>query len=303
MTFAELLTRNPAILTECAISERLRRQPGIDLHPVLFNTPLIYEENGRKSLEEIYRSYIDVARDAQFPILLCAPTWRINQGRIKEAGAPVSINRDAVAFMRGLKERYSSHDAPITVGALLAPKNDCYSPSFALQRSQSAAFHGWQIDELAEAGAEVIVCQTIPAVSEALGMADRLGASGLPYIISFVINRFGRVLDDTLLAEAMEIIDRSVAMPPTGYMVNCVYPTFLDAKNQSPTFFSRLVGIQANASSKDHDQLDGSDHLQQDPLPDWGENMLELHREHGVKILGGCCGTDHTYLRYLAASL
>ena len=86
-------------------------------------------------------------------------------------------------------------------------------------------------------------------------------------------------------------------------MVNCVYPTFLDAENQPEGFFRRLIGIQANASSKDHDQLDGSEILQQDPLVDWGRNMLELHRNFGVKILGGCCGTDHTYLQYLVDSL
>ena len=65
----------------------------------------------------------------------------------------------------------------------------------------------------------------------------------------------------------------------------------------------RLIGIQANSSSKDHAQLDGAEELQQDPLSDWGREMLQLNKEYGVKILGGCCGTDHTYLRYLAESL
>jgi methionine synthase I (cobalamin-dependent) len=86
-------------------------------------------------------------------------------------------------------------------------------------------------------------------------------------------------------------------------MVNCVYPTFLHAENQSTEFFKRLVGIQANASSKDPDQLEGSEHLQQDPLTDWGENMLQLNKRYGVKILGGCCGTDHSYLQYLVEHL
>jgi methionine synthase I (cobalamin-dependent) len=27
--------------------------------------------------------------------------------------------------------------------------------------------------------------------------------------------------------------------------------------------------------------------------------MLRLNTEFGVKILGGCCGTDDTYLQYL----
>lgn len=303
MTFETFLNKSPVILTECAISERLRRQPDIALHLRLFNTALIYESNGRKRLEEIYRSYHQVARQAKLPILLCAPTWRVDKDRIDEAGAPSSINQDAVTFMKRFRNRYDSEDSRIITGALLAPKNDCYSPQAALGRRQSSEFHGWQIDKLADADAEVIIAQTMPAVSEALGMADRLAVSGKPYIISFVINRSGSVLDGSPLLEAIERIDQSVASPPTGYMINCVYPTFLDAENQSPDLFKRLVGIQANASSKDHDQLDGSERLQQDPLPDWSKNMRALHKNFGLKILGGCCGTDHRYLRDLVNSL
>lgn len=303
MTFTKILKEAPLILTECAISERLRRRPDITLHPTLFNTPLIYDANGREGLEEIYHSYAAIARAARLPLLLCAPTWRIDQERVAEAGVPLFINRDAVNFMNGFKARHSSAAAEIITGALLAPKNDCYSPGAALTRSRAAEFHGWQIDQLVAADTEVIIAQTMPAVSEALGMADRLATSGKPYVISFVINRFGRVLDGTDLAEAIERIDQEAALPPAGYMVNCVYPTFLHAEHQGPEFFKRLIGIQANASSKDHDQLDGSEQLQQDPIADWGKNMLHLHRRYGVKILGGCCGTDHRYLRYLVESL
>jgi homocysteine S-methyltransferase len=172
-----------------------------------------------------------------------------------------------------------------------------------LSRTRSAAFHGWQIDELAESPAEVIIAQTMPAVGESLGMADRLGASGKPYIISFVIDRFGRVLDGIPVADAMDRIDQAVDRHPAGYMVNCVYPTFLRAEDQKPGFFKRMIGIQANASSKDHTELDGSEQLMQDPLPDWVGNMLMLNREYGVKILGGCCGTDDAYLQHLADAL
>lgn len=303
MNFNKLLKEFPLILTECAISERLRRRPDVELHPVLFNTPLIYEETGRKRLEKIYYSYLEIANKAKLPILFCAPTWRVSKERIEEAGVPLSINRDAVTFMNGFRARHNSNNSKVTIGALLAPKNDCYSPVAALGRDQAADYHSWQIDELAETEAEVIIAQTMPAVSESLGMADRLAVSGKPYVISFIINRSGRVLDGTRLTEAIDRIDQSVESPPAGYMVNCVYPTFLHAENQSTDFFKRLVGIQANASSKDPGQLEGSEHLQQDPLSDWGDHMLQLHKKYGVKILGGCCGTDQSHLGYLAENL
>ncbi len=300
MDIVTTIKNSSLILTECAISEQLRRQTDIELHPLLFNTPLIYQEKGRKRLQDIYGGYRDIALQASLPILLCAPTWRVDRARILAAGFSQSINKDAVCFMKNLEYRWQHQDSPLFTGALIAPKNDCYSPDEALSREDSREHHSWQIDELAKADVAVIIAQTMPSVSEALGMADVLANTTIPYIISFVINRSARVLDMTPLAEAMQTIDNAVTNPPTGYMVNCVYPTFLHADQQSPAFFQRMIGIQANSSSKDHDQLDDSEILQQDPLTDWGKQMVDLNRKYGVKILGGCCGTDETYLRYLA---
>lgn len=303
MGFRDILHEQPVILTECAVSERLRRFADISLHPTLFNTPLIYDQNGRNRLEQVYRSYLAVAREAGLPILLCAPTWRVDRDRIDEAGVPESINRDAVSFMQELKERHGSENLQISAGALIAPRNDCYSPDAALSRQQAAEFHAWQIEELLEAEAEVVIAQTMPALGESLGMADRLAAAGRPYMISFVIDRNGMVLDGTPLAEAIKRLDQEVAAAPLGYMVNCVYPTFVNADSQPPELFKRLTGIQANASSRDHQELDGAETAIQDPLEDWTAHMVKLNRAHGMKILGGCCGTDDNHLRSIARSL
>ncbi|MHC4243586.1 MAG: homocysteine S-methyltransferase family protein, partial [Planctomycetota bacterium] len=35
-------------------------------------------------------------------------------------------------------------------------------------------------------------------------------------------------------------------------------------------------------------------------VADWGDEMLKLNRKYGMKILGGCCGTGVTHLKYLA---
>ena len=303
MKFEQLLQENKLVLTECAISERLRRRSDVELHPVLFNTPLIYDQLGRERLSEIYLSYRQVAKTAKLPILLCAPTWRVDRERIAESGVADTINRDAVSFMQAFRAQYISEESTIIAGALIAPKNDCYTPALSLNREEAATYHGWQIGELVDAGAEVIIAQTMPAVSESLGLADCLAASGASYIISFVVDRMGEVLDGTPLSEAIDCVDQSVSVPPVGYMVNCVYPTFINIAKQPESLVRRLVGIQANASSKDHEDLDGAEQLQQDPLQDWGENMLELHRKYGVQILGGCCGTDDRYLQYLVDNL
>ena len=123
-----------------------------------------------------------------------------------------------------------------------------------------------------------------------------MAETGLPYIISFVINREGEVFDGTPLAQAVANMDAVLETPPFKYMVNCAYPTFICADRQPTSLFTRLFGIQANSSSKDQLDLDGSSITQRDSLEDWVEQMLILHRRHGMKLLGGCCGTDERYL-------
>jgi methionine synthase I (cobalamin-dependent) len=63
----------------------------------------------------------------------------------------------------------------------------------------------------------------------------------------------------------------------------------------------RLIGFDANASSKDHQDLEGATTTIRDSRQDWVAEMLKLNRDHGVKILGGCCGTEDRYLRELVA--
>jgi S-methylmethionine-dependent homocysteine/selenocysteine methylase len=299
MSLSSTLTTSSLVLTECAISERLRRAGDIELHPTLFNTPLIYHAQGREKLAAIYRQYREIAARAALPILLCAPTWRVDRDRLAEAGFDASLLFDAVNFMRDLREKWQAPDSEIFIGGLLGPKNDCYRPEQALSVDNASGYHQWQVDRLAETGVDCIVAQTIPAVSEGLGIARALSRANIPAIISFVIDRQARVLDGTPLFEAITAIDNALATPPLGYMVNCVYPTFICAERQPSALFERLIGIQANSSSLDHSQLDGAEVLHRDDLRHWGENMLRLNGEFGLKILGGCCGTDDSYLQYL----
>lgn len=300
MKLAEIIQSFPLILTECAVSERLRRAEGISLHPQLFNTPLIYDNFSRQRMTEIYYQYRKVAVEAKLPQILCAPTWRLDQQRLAENGFDGSLVDDAVDYMLGLRRKWRDKDSPLFIGGLVGPQNDCYSPSQAPSEHSARIFHRWQIDKLAAKNVDCVIAQTIPAASEACGIAKTAAEAGVPAIISFVINREGRILDDSPLMEAINYIDSKAAPAPIGYMVNCIYPTFLKAENQPAELFTRLIGIQANSSSKDHTELEGSEILYQDDLEHWGRSMLELNRIHGVRILGGCCGTDHTYLRIIA---
>ncbi len=301
MNITELFQVESKILGECAIAERLRRIPDVRLHETLYNTPLIYGPDGaREIMTGIYREYLSVAQAASLPLLLTAPTWRLDHERVKLAGVPATINTDAVAFLQQVKADFDSHQT-VCVGALTGPQNDCYRADLAPEEGAAQAFHSQQIDELAATDADFLLAQTLPAVPEAIGIARAMAAAGKPYIISFCTGVDGDILDGTPLPEAMRMIDE-VSTPPLGYFVNCTHPAFL-LKGYEGQVLDRLIGIQANASSKNVLELDGSGKTEADSVDTWARDMLRLHVEHGVKALGGCCGTTTQHLEALTAEI
>jgi len=292
-----LVEEHELVLLEAAVVERLRRGSNVQLHPDLVHAPLIYDETGRAALRSIYEDYMAVARSANVPFLMCAPTWRANRARVEAARVPSSINVDAVRFLQEIRGDSRS----VQVGGMMGCRNDCYRPEEGLSAAESEVFHAWQINQLAGAGVDFLLSETLPNVEEAVGIARAMAATGVPYLISFVISREGRVLDGTSLLDAVRRVDTAVEQKPLGFMVNCAYPTFLCPEQQPAELFERLIGCQANASSLDHCDLDGADQLESESIADWAGEMRKLHAPFGLKILGGCCGTNADHLRALVS--
>jgi len=131
---------------------------------------------------------------------------------------------------------------------------------------------------------------------------------GVPLVMSYVARSDGKVLDGTFLGEAVERIDGLGCEPPLFHMVNCIHPAnfarALGRDENAPLVSSgRLIGLQANASMLAPDELDGREELDADDPIRWAGAMAALRKTYGIKLLGGCCGTDETYLRRLAQFL
>jgi len=303
MNMKKILKDNRLILAEAAVIETLRRTEGVKLHPQLEHALLIYDAKGKDELTQIFSSYIGVARKARVPLMICSPTWRASRNRLEASGIERDVNGDAVRFLKDVRAEQGDFESNILIGGLIGCKNDCYRPGECLLSDEAHRFHGWQIERLCAQGVDFLMAATLPAVTEAIGIARSMSDAGRPYFISFVINRAGRVLDGSLLDAAIETIDAAAENPPLGYMINCAYPSFLIPDDLPSVILERLVGFQGNASSLDHDQLDNSPELQSDPIEDWGNRMIDLNTRFGIKILGGCCGTDARHLEYIVSHI
>jgi len=291
------------VLMEAAVSEIMDQREDVEVHPRLGAAPLVSDPAGRAVLNELYQGFIKVARQGGVPLLITAPTWRTNGERIAEARVSLDINRHGVDFMKSIRDQAGGFAPMIVVGGLLGCQNDAYKPEQGLSPDQAAEFHAWQAERLAEAGAEFLMAATLPAVPEALGLARAMASTGVDFIVSFVINRQGLILDGHTLEEAFALIDENCSPQPLGYMINCAYPSFIQADAEPQNVFSRLIGYQANGSSLDHAELDRAEGMLADDITDWAGRMIELNRRFGVKILGGCCGTTSQHLQALVSQM
>ena len=308
-TFQELLTQSPAVLGEGAVIERLRRAPGIRLDDHVVNSALIYQESGRAALETIYRQYLAIGQRYQLPLLLSTPTWRAGRERIAAAGlAGRDLNGDNTRFLAKLRDGSGDYARQVAICGLMSCRGDAYKPDEAMSADAAADFHAWQADALAAAGVDFLLAATLPALSEALGLARAQAATGLPYVISFVARREGTLLDGTPLSVAISTIDAAVTPRPLAYLVNCTHASIfrsalLNERNSSPLVKQRVIGLLANTAALSPEELNERTDLVEEAPAVFGRSVAALRSELGMKILGGCCGTDERHIACLEREL
>lgn len=308
-SFPQFLAQHPCILGEGAVIERLRRAEGCELDPWVVNSAFIYDPVKRAALETICRQYLDIGREFDLPLLLSTPTWRASRERIARAGlAGRDLNGDNFRFLDALRRSYGEYAEQVVICGLMSCCGNAYDPSEALAVDEAREFHAWQAEQLAASGVDFLLAATLPALSEAIGLACALAATGLPYLISFVVRPAGTLLDGTPLTEALAAIDTSADPPPLAYLVNCTHASFfrsalLQGSTSADYVRKRIVGLLANTAALSPEDLDESSGLVEEAPEVFGSAVASLREELEMKILGGCCGTDQRHIRCLASAL
>jgi homocysteine S-methyltransferase len=308
MGIQDVIKESNLIMTEGAVVERLRREFMVDLNPHIVHAGLIYSE-AKFILERIYKQYIDIVHEHDLPMIVLTPTRRANPERLMQTQyKDKDVNGDCVYFLKDIRNQYGVYSSKIFIGGLMGCKGDAYKPQEALISDEAFSFHQTQAQSLANAGVDFLCGTTLPAYSESLGLAMAMATTGKPYVLSFVVRPDGTLLENTPLHDAISQIDLLVNPKPLFYLVNCVHPSvlrsaFMNESNSSDLVKKRLIGIQANTSSKSPEELDGSAELISEDINALTNVMVQLHQEYGLKIFGGCCGTNDKHIQQLIDDL
>jgi homocysteine S-methyltransferase len=303
MAVSERILSGP-VLAEASIFERLRRAPDVAFDPEVGVGGLVADQEGAALLSDIHRSYLRVGRAQGLPVLLQTDTWRAHPLRIeRSAFAGRDLNGEHVALLRALRDAEGESADEVLIGGLVGPLGDGYGADGAPSREDAGRLLRPQADALAQAGADLLVAATLPDGDEAMGIADALAATGLPYLIGVVVRPDGTLLDGTRLASFVETLDATTDTPPLGYALTCVHPDVASAALVAEPIGDRAVALFANTSARSPEELDGLDHLETAEAEGFADAVVRAQAAHGLRIVGGCCGTDESHLAAIARRL
>ena len=341
LSFIESFRTSPFILTEGAIVERLRHEFHISPDKHIAHAALIYDDSHREILASIYRQYLQIATEFRLPLMLMTPTRRANIEQIAASDyRHKNVLADTMAFLSRFRDEAST---PVYIGGLAGCRGNAYDGRYYLSVEEAMEFHFPTVRTLAQSGADYLFAGIMPQLTEAIGMANAMAATGLPYIISFMICRDGRLIDGTFIHDAIgmanamaatglpyiisfmicrdgrlidgtfihdaiDAIEKETSTRPLCYMANCVHPdvlhqALLHPRNDTPLVRQRFQGIQANAANLSPEELDGCDHLISSSPEELADRLMTLLWDFPLKICGGCCGTNQQHMHRFAEML
>lgn len=288
------------LLTDGGLETTLLFQDGIDL-PHFAAFPLVDTAEGRAALRRYFTGFLALAAESGLGFVLDTPTWRANADWGPRLGydreALRRVNLDSVAFVAELRDEWAPRVSPLLIDGVIGPRGDGYQDG-RMDPAEAEDYHAFQAEAFAAAGVDLVSAITMTTIGEAVGIARAAQAQGLPHVVSFTVETNGRLVGGATLREAVERTEEATGGSPLWYMVNCAHPThFAGALERGEGWTARLGGIRANASTLSHAELDEATELHAGDPADLGRRYRELRdRFPGLRVLGGCCGTDHRHV-------
>ncbi|HEV2791125.1 MAG TPA: homocysteine S-methyltransferase family protein [Solirubrobacterales bacterium] len=270
---------------------------GLEL-PEFASFTLLEGPEGIEALRDYYRGYLEIARRHRVGFTLDTPTWRASADWGERLGysaaALADVNRRAVELVREIRAAEETAETPIVVCGTLGPRGDAYAPEELMSAEEAERYHSTQVETLAAAGVDMVGVYTLAYAEEGIGIARAAAATAVPATISFTVETDGRLPSGESLGEAVERVDQATDGSAAYFMVNCAHPShFAAVVEAAGPWVERIGGIRANASRRSHQELDEATELDSGDPAELAEEYLRLKGAlPGVRVLGGCCGTD-----------
>jgi homocysteine S-methyltransferase len=298
----DFLRQRPFMVLDGALATELERH-GADINDPLWSAKCLIErpELIRAVHLDYFRAGADVATTATYQA-----SFEGFARRGIESRRAAELMREAVALAAsardefwGLEANRSGRLRPLIAasvgpyGAMLADGSE-YRGGYAAGNAALADFHRPRLEVLAESGADLLACETIPCLREALVLAQLLG--DFPEIsawISFSCKDGRHSCEGDEIGDCVAQLQEHPQVVAVG--VNCTPPQYISAllgemreRTQKPLLVYPNSGECYEPASR---QWRGSAVAMQ-----FGQQAREWHAE-GARMIGGCCRSGPADIR------
>jgi S-methylmethionine-dependent homocysteine/selenocysteine methylase len=231
-------------------------------------------------LASIHAEYVEAGATLHTANTFRTQPRALGEGWVGALRTAVGITRGAVA------------PAGLVLGSM-APLEDCYRPDLS-PGAEARAEHREVASALADAGCDVLLCETFASGPEALVAAEEALATGLPVWFSLTAGPFADLLSP---AELARIANDAASAGVERVLVNCVAATQIGPYVDALASVGVPFGVYANAGREDEGL-------------GWGAggpraaqayaDLAERWHGAGASVIGGCCGTGPLHIQALA---
>lgn len=234
--------------------------------------------------------------------IITTNTFRSTARTLRKADMPEAdaeeLDRLAVALASAAREQGNRPD--VLIAGSIAPLDECYEPTFDTEPEVAIAEHAAQARNLADAGVDFLMIETMPTIREAVLTTEAALQTGLPVTVGFVCEPAPAEAGGARLMSGESLADAVAALRPypvTMIFANCAAPAVITAAlTQLRANTDLPIGGYANVGAVDTEvgwTPDGS--VRGDDYASEAATWLDL----GALVVGGCCGTHPEHTRAL----
>ena len=237
--------------------------------------------------------------------LLTANTFRTTRRALAKVGAgerATELTALAVRLARAAADDVANSSrgrGRVLVLGSMAPLEDCYSPELVPGPEALAREHAEHAENLAAAGVDALLVETMNTQREALAAVRAARATGLPVLVSFVANARGQLFDGESLAKLVPVLlDEGVV----AVLVNCTPVATTDRILPELGALAGATPFGAYANIGFPHPREGWEFADDVSPADYGRHAAEWIRV-GARIVGGCCGTTPAHVAAVRAAV
>ncbi|UCH09944.1 MAG: homocysteine S-methyltransferase family protein [Fidelibacterota bacterium] len=288
----DLIDSPGTILLDGAMGTELHRR-GVDTALPLWSAGAL--ESAPDMVRTIHQNYVMAGSR-----IITANTFRTTTFTYLRAGYEIDDAR-ATAHHKAQLAVSLARDAAgnqALVAGSMAPVADCYSPhdypGISIAKDTYRELAHW----LKEAGTDLLLLETHITLEETQVALQSAMATGLPVLVSFLINEDLNLWGGKSLHEA---IKTAVGEGAAGILINCVtLPLARMGVDALAAQTDGLFGVYANAG-RSHPSMDGAI---AEKVPDEEYVAAALQwKAAGARMIGGCCGTTPSTIELMNKEL